>query len=186
MVDDWLPVRGLPQLLDAPETYPGLDLWGRLHGQPSRSAYGPPLWGGTLADGSRAVIAQPVVAYETPHHLVFAVNPPPRADTGDTFLVRDLPNPAKPKALMQVSAYLPLSDGRCELVVVGKPGTTGIRYAEDGHAFTDLAPRDGVGTRVLASCDDHDAARISVRRGRTEAYAGPVDSTLPGAGVKRG
>jgi hypothetical protein len=122
---DWVPIRGLPQLLDSPETYPGLDLWGRLHGQQGRSAYGNPLWGGTLADGSRAVIAQPVIPFETPTHLVFAVNPPPVADTEDTFLVRDLPNPANPKALMQVSAYLPLSDGRCELVVVGKPGTTG-------------------------------------------------------------
>jgi len=132
------------------------------------------------------VVAQPVIAGDTPHHLVFAVNPPPVADTKDTFLVRDLPNPADPKALMQVSAYLPLSDGRCELVVVGKPGTSAARYAEDGRTYTDLPVRDGVATWLLASCAGHEAARISVRRGGKEAYAGPVDSTRPGAGVKRG
>jgi hypothetical protein len=184
LVDDWLPVRGLPQLLDVAETYPGLDLWGRLHGQPGRSGYGPPLWGGTLADGSRAVVVQPVVARETPHHLVFAVNPP-GGGSGDTFLVRDLPNSADPDEIMQVSAYLPLSDGRCELVVVGKPGTTGVRYAEDGRTYTELPVRDGVATRVLASCAGHQAARISVHRGSTGSYTGPVDSTRPGAGVKR-
>ena len=183
---EWAPARGLPPVLDAPETFPGLDLWGRLHGLPGRPGYGNPVWGGTLADGSRAVIAQPMTGDGRPDHLVFAVNPPPVADTKDTFLVRDLPNPADPKAVMQVSAYLPLSDGRCELVVVGKPGTTAVRYAEDGRTFTDLAVRDGVGSRVLASCDGHAQARISVRRGSKEAYAGPVDSTQPGAGVKRG
>ncbi|HZB48533.1 MAG TPA: hypothetical protein VE547_05520 [Mycobacteriales bacterium] len=180
-VDDWLPVRGLPPLLDVPETFPGLDLWGRLHGQPGRPGYGPPLWGGTLADGSRAVVIQPVVAYETPHHLAMAVTPP----GGEVFLVRDLPVIGLPKAVAQVSAYLPLSDGRCQLVVVGKNGTTSIRYAEDGARYVDLPVRDGVATRVVDRCDGHGAARISVTRAGQETYAGMVDSTRPGGGVRR-
>ena len=183
---EWHPTRGLPPLLDAPETFPGLDLWGRLHGLPGRPGYANPVWGGTLADGSRAVVAQPMTGTGTPKHLVFAVNPPPAGDTSDTFLVRDLANPPYPDRVAQVSAYLPLSDGRCQLVVVGKPGTTAVRYAEDGRAFTDLPVRDGVGTLVLPSCDGHERARLSVRRGGSETYAGPVDSTRPGAGVKRG
>jgi hypothetical protein len=182
----WTPIRGLPQLLDSPQTYPGLDLWGELHGQPGRPGYYSPLWGGTLADGSRAVVAQPFVNYEIVPDLVFAVNPLPVKDAKDTFLVRDLANPADPTSVRQASAFLPLSDGRCELVVVGKPGTTGVRYAEDGSSFTDLPVTDGVGTLVLPSCDGHDQARIAVRAGGTETYRGPVDSTLPGGGVKHG
>jgi hypothetical protein len=141
----WTPIWGLPQRLDSPETYPGLDLWGKLHGQPGRPGYYSPLWGGTLADGSHAVVAQPLVNYEIVPHLVFAVNPPPVGDTSDTFLARDLANPTDPRSVQQVSAFLPLSDGRCGLVVVGKPGTTGVRYAEDGSSFTDLPVTDGSG-----------------------------------------
>lgn len=183
----WLPIRGLPQLMDSPETYPGLDLWGRLHGLSVRPGYFSPLWGGTLADGSRAAVAQPFVQGTVQPYLVFAVNPPPTKDTKDTFLVRDLPSPVNREqhhsntVVRQVSALLPLSDGRCELVVVGEPGTTGVRYA--GSA---IPVQDGVGTLVLPSCDGHDGARITVTKGGTMTYAGPIDSTKPGGGVKRG
>ena len=51
----------------------------------------------------------------------------PARDVKDTVLVRDLANPDDPPTMRQVSAFLPLSDGRCELVVVGKPDTTGVR-----------------------------------------------------------
>lgn len=51
---EWQPLRGLPPLLDAPQTFPALDLWGRLHGSSGRPGYGNPIWGGTLADGSTA------------------------------------------------------------------------------------------------------------------------------------
>ena len=174
---EWQPARGLPQLLDAPETFPGLDLWGRLHGLSGRPPYGNPVWGGTLADGSRAVVAQPGEGGTGPYHLVFGVTAP----DGTTVLVRDLTNPANVTTVRQVSALLPLSDGRCELVVVGEPGTTGVRYA--GSA---IAVKDGVGTLVLPSCDGHDADRITVTEGGTTTYAGPIDSTKPGGGVKRG
>jgi hypothetical protein len=174
---EWLPPRGLPPLLDAPETFPGLDLWGRLHGLSERPPYGNPVWGGTLADGSRAVLAQPRATPVDPYSLVFAVTP----RVGTTFLVRDLPNPAEPKTVAQVSAFLPLSDGRCELVVVGRPGTTAVSFGS-----TDLTVTDGVGTLVLPSCSGHDQDRITVRSGGTTTYQGPVDSTRPGGGVKRG
>ena len=131
-------------------------------------------------------MAQPMTGNGGPDHLVFAVNPPPVADPKDTFLVRDLANPSDPRTVRQVSAFLPLSDGRCELVVVGKPGTTGVRYAADGSSFADLPVTDGVGTLVLPSCDGHAHARIAVRVGGAETYRGPVDSTLPGGGVKHG
>ena len=102
------------------------------------------------------------------------------------FLIRDVPVVGDPDALAQVSAFVPLSDGRCQLVVVGKPGTTGVRYAADGTGFATLPVRDGVASRVVDRCDGLGQARISVSRGGTETYRGPVDSTRPGGEVKRG
>jgi hypothetical protein len=177
---EWHPLRGLPPLLDNPETFPGLDLWGRVHGLARRPGYGNPIWGGTLADGSRTVLIQPNASRDPALppviHTVFAVNHPPTADTTDTFLVRDRQNPADPGSVEQVSAFLPLGDGRCELVVVGRPGTTTVHYAERGAGFAPLRTVEGVGRLLLASCEGHDAARIRVLRGARLAYEGPVDA----------
>jgi hypothetical protein len=178
---EWSPLRGLPPLLDNPETFPGLDLWGKTHGLRGRPGYGNPIWGGTLADGSRALLIQPSerrdIALPAVVHTVFAVNHPPAADTADTFLVRDRQNPADPGMVEQISAFLPLGDGRCELVVVGRPGTTAVHYAESKGGFAPLRTTEGVGRLVLPTCAGHDAARIRVLRGAKVAYEGPVDAT---------
>ena len=177
---EWHPLRGLPPLLDNPETFPGLDLWGRVHGLARRPGYGNPIWGGTLADGSRAVLIQPNASRDpvlpSVMYTAFAVNHPPTSDTTDTFLVRDRQNPADPGSVEQISAFLPLGDGSCELVVVGRPGTTAVYYAERGAGFAPLRTVEGVGRLVLASCKGHDAARIRVPRGARLAYEGPVDA----------
>ena len=177
---EWSPLRGLPPLLDNPETFPGLDLWGRTHGLRGRPGYGNPVWGGTLADGSRALLVQPSehrdIALPAVIHTVFAVNRPPLADTTDTFLVRDQQNPPDPDKVEQISAFLPLRDGRCELVVVGRPGTTAIQYGESKAGSAPLPTTEGVGRLVLPTCEGHDAARIRVLRGSRVAYEGPVDA----------
>jgi hypothetical protein len=177
---EWHPLRGLPPLLDNPETFPGLDLWGQVHGLGRRPGYGNPIWGGTLADGSRTVLIQPSerrdIVLPSVMHTVFAVNRPPLADTTDTFLVRDQQNPPDPDKVEQISAFLPLRDGRCELVVVGRPGTTAIQYGESKAGSAPLPTTEGVGRLVLPTCEGHDAARIRVLRGSRVAYEGPVDA----------
>jgi hypothetical protein len=176
---EWSPPRGIPRLLDNPETFPGLELWGRTHGLSRRPGYGNPIWGGTLVDGSRALLIQPSerrdIALPAVMHTVFAVNHPPIADTGDTLLVRDRRNPSEPTNVEQISAFLPLRDGRCELVVVGRPGTTAVQYAEGRTGFASLSTTDGVGRLPLATCEGHGAGRIRVLRGTEVAYEGPVD-----------
>jgi hypothetical protein len=178
-------LRGLPPLLDNPEQNPGLRVWARLHGLSTpMPGYYSPIWGGTLADGSRAILVQPL----TPARIstAFMVNPP-TTGTDDTFLVRDVDNPANPATVHQISAYLPLSNGHCELVVVAAPGTTRITYRPTPtSSFADLPQpqHDGVGRIVLATCDGHQDAAIQVYAGTHRTYEGPVDSTRPNAGPR--
>lgn len=178
-------LRGLPPLLDNPEQNPGLQVWARLHGlTTSMPGYYSPIWGGTLADGSRAILIQPL----TPVRIstAFMVNPPAKG-TDDTFLVRDVDNPPDPDTVHQISAYLPLSNGRCELVVVAAPGTTRITYRPTStSSFTDLSQpqNDGVGRLVVPTCDGHQDAAIQVFAGANRTYEGPIDSTRPNAGPR--
>jgi Sigma-70 region 2 len=123
----------------------------------------------------RRRVRETLIALPAVMHTVFAVNHPPIAGTGDTFLVRDRRNPSEPGKVEQISAFLPLRDGRCELVVVGRPGTTAVQYAEGGTGFAPLSTTDGVGRLPLATCEGHGAGRIRVLRGTEVAFEGPVD-----------